>query len=334
MNKDILILKEKLNNNLNILHKNIVLIIFNDFDSVFEKTVKNNKDKKMLLSEFQDNIVLLVNNKKFIENYSKKHLNLILIIFQLYINIYNKLNKKYNYVSLPETTDYIIELYKIFGRLIWSNPKLYNSFKKTNDINFKNKIIKLIKTSIEESFSSLLSYESYSDDESDKYSEKSYEEEEENIHNDLKIIKNDLEEEIINENDIDESILNQEEGNYYIENLEVNQEEEIINENYIDKSLLNQEEEKDVIINNEQVIHEDNKIIEIKENLYDQVNKTNDEMLIEISKKNNLMYPVLKKKTADVIKKPKKEISEKEKFKRLDKILTEKKKLFMQKKRL
>lgn len=285
MNKDIVLLKEKLNTNLIKLQKNMMKIIFEDFNVLFDKTLKNNKQKRLLLKEFQDRISSFINNKKFIEQYESKYKMLISNIFQIYINMYNMINKKYNYISIPTSENYILETYTIFARQLWKYPHLYNNLKKDDNIKTLREIEKLIKSSIEESFSNLLSFDNYEESiNSDDESEKSYEEdEEENISETSETIISKIGEEEtcpdyqelyeppvlqteITENFDDEDDEEIFEIDMPLENNEVPEEEPEIPEDVIDIKIPEEEEPEvaeDVI--EEPEIHEDTIDIKIQE---------------------------------------------------------------------
>lgn len=241
MNKDIIILKEKLSTNLYILQKNIIDVIFNDFNILFEKVLKNNKQKKFLLKEFQDKMAKFIDEKKFIDKYTenKKCKSIIHNIFQIYINLYNTINKKFNYVSIPIIEDYILECYKIYGRQIWKEPHLYHRLDKNDS---RNKLYKMIKKAIEESFSNLLSFDNYEESSnSENESENSYEEEEQS-EDENEIIKDNNLTEL---NDIDNQISNETQSLYGQEIKEDNTLD--INNDTIEETLNNDNEEDGII---------------------------------------------------------------------------------------
>jgi hypothetical protein len=282
MNKDIVLLKEKLNTNLIKLQKNMMKIIFEDFNVLFDKTLKNNKQKRLLLKEFQDRISSFINNKKFIEQYETKYKMLISNIFQIYINMYNMINKKYNYISIPTSENYILETYTIFARQLWKYPHLYNNLKKDDNIKTLREIEKLIKSSIEESFSNLLSFDNYEESiNSDDESEKSYEEDEDEENISETIISKiggeeetypdyqELYETTALQTEITEDLDNEEEEIFEIdmplENNEVPEQEPEIHEDTIDIKIPEQEPEVPEDIIEELEIHEDTIDIKIPE---------------------------------------------------------------------
>lgn len=244
MNKDIIILKEKLSTNLYILQKNIIDVIFNDFNILFEKVLKNNKQKKFLLKEFQDKMTKFINEKKFIDKYieNKKCKSIIHNIFQIYINLYNTINKKFNYVSIPIIEDYILECYKIYGRQIWKEPHLYHRLDKNDS---RNKLYKMIKKAIEESFSNLLSFDNYEESSnSENESENSYEEEEQS-EDENEIIKDNN---LTNLNDIDNRVSNETQSLY---GQEIREDSTLdIGNDTIEERLNSDDQDEDDVIEN------------------------------------------------------------------------------------